>query len=269
MLALFALAACAGFEAAGEFNRGRQALLRGDADALGYFQRVAGADPKYVAQNGPLIESIWTYIGRLHYQAGKYPEARETLEKGLAQLPGDHLGRLYLGLTLARLPAPAPKPNALSAQDISFALSEGVEIERVAALARQRGVNFDVNKDVEAQLKKAGADARLLDEIKKLRAASAKNEMNPARAVKELTAALTGLRDDLNAFLSNSLQGRFWDPGSALRNELRTGLALLAAREPDWKKVIATGESLGQKFEEEIDRARRDEADSLRRERSR
>jgi tetratricopeptide (TPR) repeat protein len=267
VLAFFGMAACAGFEAAGEFTRGRQALMRGDADALGYFQRVASSDPKYVVTSGPLTESIWTYIGRVHYQAGKYPEAREALEKALAQSPGDHMGRLYLGLTLARLPA--PKSTALSAQDISFALREGVEGERVAALARERGVSFDVNREAESQLRKAGADTRLIDEIKKLRASSAKTESNPARALKELTAALTGLRDDLNAFLSNSLQGRFWDPGSVLRTDLKTGLGLLAAREPDWNKIISNGEGLGQKFEEEIDRARRDEADSLRRERSR
>jgi hypothetical protein len=266
-LALLGAVACAGFEAAGEFSQGRQALLRGDAGALGYFQRVAASDPKYVANQGPLTESIWTYIGRVQYQTAKYAEARDSFEKGLAQYPGDHIGRLYLGLTLARLPA--PKSTALSAQDISFALREGVEPQRVAELARERGVSFDVSREVESQLRKAGADARLLDEIKKLRAASVKNESNPARANKELTAALTGLRDDLNSFLSTSPQGRFWDPGSVLRTELKTGLDLLATREPDWKKIIANGESVGEKFEEEIDRARRDEADTLRRERAR
>jgi hypothetical protein len=64
MLALLALSSCAGYETAGEFARGRQALMRRDSDALGYFQRIANAEPQYLARNGPLWESIWTYLGR-------------------------------------------------------------------------------------------------------------------------------------------------------------------------------------------------------------
>jgi tetratricopeptide (TPR) repeat protein len=269
-LALLALSGCAGYEAAGDFARGRQALLLGDSSALGYFQRIANTEPQYSTRHGPLWESIWTYIGRAHYQAGKYPEAREALEKGLAQHSSDHMGRLYLGLTLARLPASAAKTNSLSAQDVSFALREGVGTERIAVLARERGITFDLTKDVESQLGKAGADARLVDELRKIRAATvAKEQPQTARAAKELTAALTGLRDDFNTFLANSPDGRFWDPASSLRTEMRNGLTLLSAREPDWSKIIANGEWLGQKFEEEIDRARRDEAESYRRDRTR
>jgi tetratricopeptide (TPR) repeat protein len=268
--ALLALSGCAGFETATEFTRGRQALLRGDAAALGYFQRIAKVEPQFLARNGPLWESIWTYVGRAYYQAGNYPEAREALEKGLAQHKNDNIGRLYLGLTFARLPVAPVKTAALSLQDVSFALREGVAAERVAALARERGITFDVTKEIENQLRKAGADSRLMEEIKKIRAATPdKNENQTARANKELTAAFTGLQDDLNTFSANSPQGRFWDPGSAIRAEIRNGLTLLSGREPDWSKIIASGEWLGQKLEEEIDRARRDEADSYRRDRSR
>ena len=97
----------------------------------------------------------------------------------------------------------------------------------------------------------------------------AKEQPQTARAAKELTAALTGLRDDFNTFLANSPDGRFWDPASSLRTEMRNGLTLLSAREPDWSKIIVNGEWLGQKFEEEIDRARRDESESYRRDRTR
>jgi tetratricopeptide (TPR) repeat protein len=262
---LTGLSACAGVETAGELTRGRQALLRGSPDALGHFQRIANADPQYVARNGPLWESIWTYVGRAHYQAGKYPEARDALEKAVAQQKGDTLGRLYLGLTLARIPVAPPKTTALSAQDISFALREGVEAERVAALARERGVTFELTKDVENQLRRAGADTRLVEEIRKARAATpGRSETQISRAAKEITAALTGLRDDLNTFIANSPDGRFWDPGSELRNEIRAGLGLVSAREPDWSKIIAHGELLGQKLEEEVDRARRDESQEYR-----
>jgi tetratricopeptide (TPR) repeat protein len=259
---LVALSGCAGYESAGEFTRGRLALVRGDpSGALGNFQSVANAEPQFVARNGPLWESIWTYIGRAYYQSGKYPEAKDALEKGLAQQKGDHMGRLYLGLTLARLPVAPAKTTGFSVQDIVFALGEGIESERVAALARERGVAFDLSREAEGQLKKAGADARLLDEIKKIRADTAgKSETQTARAAKELAVALAGLRDDLDTFLANSLQGRFWDPGGELRKEIRNELALLSARDQDWKKIIANGEWLGEKLEEEIDKAREDES---------
>ena len=270
-VALLALSGCAGYETAGEFTRGRLALVRGDVNgALGNFQSIASAEPQFIARNGPLWETIWTYIGRAHYQTGKYPEAKDALEKGLAQQKGDHMGRLYLGLTLARLPVAPAKSTGFSVQDIIFALREGIESERVAALARERGVAFDLSREAEGQLKKAGADARLLDEIKKIRAETAgKNEPQTARAAKELLAALAGLRDDLDTFLANSLQGRFWDPGGELRKEIRNGIALLSARDQDWKEIIVNGEWLGQKLEEEIDRARDDESRSFRLDRTR
>ena len=266
-VAWLALSGCAGFESAGEFTRGRLALVRGDPNgALGNFQSIANAEPQFVARNGPLWESIWTYIGRAHYQSGKYPEAKDALEKGLAQQKGDHMGRLYLGLTLARLPVAPAKSTGFSVQDIVFALGEGIESERVTALARERGVAFDLSREAEGQLKKAGADARLLDEIKKIRAETAgKSETQTARAAKELAVALAGLRDDLDTFLANSLQGRFWDPGGELRKEIRNGIALLSARDQDWKKIIANGEWLGEKLEEETYKAREDESKDTRR----
>lgn len=264
-VASLALSGCAGLESLGEFNRGRQAMGRGDPDsALAYFQQVAGAEPQFIARNGPLWESIWTYVGRARYQSGKYAEAKDALEKGLAQHNSDHMGRLYLGLTLARLPAAPAK--GFSAQDISFALREGVDPERVASLARERGIAFDLSRDAESQLRKAGADARLLDEIRKIRAETASKNENPtARAAKELAAALAGLRDELDSFIATTTQGKFWDPGGELRKEIRDGLTLLSGRDQDWKKIIVNGEWLGEKLEEEIDRARRDAADSFRR----
>jgi tetratricopeptide (TPR) repeat protein len=269
--ALLALSGCAAYDTSGEFSRGRQALMLGDNDAaLGYFQSVANKDPRFVSRGGPLIESIWTYIGRVHYLNGRFPDAREALEKGLAQQNGDRLGRLYLGLTLARLPAAPAKTGGFSLQDVSFALREGVETERVAALARERGINFDLTREAENQLKKAGADARLLEEIKKVRAATAaKSEPQTARAAKELTAALTGLRDDMNYFSANSLQGRFWDPGAPIQTEIGNTITLLSGRERDWTKIVASSEWIGQKLEEEIDRARRDESNEFKRDRTR
>jgi tetratricopeptide (TPR) repeat protein len=265
--ALMALCGCAAFEIQSEFNRGRQALIRGDAnESRTYFESVAATDPNFRSNDAPFREGIWTYIGRSLYQSGQYAQAKVALEKALAQHSDDDIGRLYLGLTLARLPAAPAKSTAFSAQDISFALHEGIEPERVAALARERGVAFDVSSDAENQLRKAGADTRLLDELKKIRAETrSKNEIDSAGAVKELFAALTGLRDNLSQFIATTTQGKFWDPGGELQKEIGNSLALLGARNPDWSKIIASGEWLGQKLEEEIDRARRDESENFRR----
>ena len=51
-VALLALSGCAGYESAGEFTRGRLALVRGDpTGALSNFQSVANAEPQFVARN--------------------------------------------------------------------------------------------------------------------------------------------------------------------------------------------------------------------------
>jgi tetratricopeptide (TPR) repeat protein len=101
VLLFLGVAAC---QAATQLQSGRQALLlRNDPEeALSHLQRAAESDPNYVMQVGPFRESVWTYIGRAHYQAGRLPEAREALERALAREGNDHLARLYLGLTLAK-----------------------------------------------------------------------------------------------------------------------------------------------------------------------
>jgi tetratricopeptide (TPR) repeat protein len=188
-VALMLLCGCAGFEIAGEFSGGRQALLRGDAsDSLAYFERVAATDPNYRSSDLPLQEGIWTYIGRAQYQSGRYAEAKASLEKALAQHSDDDMARLYLGLTLAR--------------------------------AASRG----------------------------------KNENQLAQAAKELTAAFTGLRDNLGEFGATSRRGN-WDPGGDIQKEIGNALTLLGSRNPDWSQLVASGEWLGQRLEEEIDRA--------------
>ncbi len=265
-------AACAALELDTEFAAGRQALSRRDpATALAQFERVALGNPKYVTNTALLSESIWTYVGRARYDSGKFADALEAFEKALSHVKEDYLARLYLGLTLLRLPAAGTATNPFTLPEISYALREGIEPKRVGTLARDRGVAFDVTKEAENQLRSAGADASLVDEIKKIRAESAKKrpENQTSRGAKELASGLTGLRDSLDYTIANTTQGRFWDPGGEMRAQIKNGLALLSAREPDWQKIISTGEWIGQKLEEEIDRARRDEADDRRRNQTR
>ena len=100
---IFILAGCAAYQAAGQVQSGRQALLINQPeDALGYFQLVAQTNPNYIFQSGLYREGIWTYIGRSQYLLGRLPEARQSLEKALSVDQDDYLARIYLGLTLLR-----------------------------------------------------------------------------------------------------------------------------------------------------------------------
>jgi tetratricopeptide (TPR) repeat protein len=102
LLALL-LAGCASFATGGQFQSGRRALLVNDPEtALAYFRGVADQDPNYVYHSVHFREGIWTYIGRTQYETKRYAEARQSLERALAQDRDDNLARLYLGLTLAR-----------------------------------------------------------------------------------------------------------------------------------------------------------------------
>lgn len=269
-LGLLIVAACAGVESGGEFASGRRALMSGDsAVALTYFEPIAKRDPNYVAPFTSFRESIWTYLGRAQYQTGKFVEAKSSLEKALSQIPNDSIAKLYLALTNLRLQSTEKATNPFTLQDISFALRERVEPKRVAALVRERGVAFDLTTESESQLRKAGADDYLLDQIKSIRAeASKQRRISESEGAKELAAALTSIRDQLD-YLDSTRQGIFWDPNKEIRSQIQTGLSLLSAPQPDWQKVLSTSEWVGQRVEEEIDLARRGEAEELNRQQRR
>jgi tetratricopeptide (TPR) repeat protein len=97
------LIGCAAYQAAGQVQSGRQALLiNKPEDALAYFQQVAQTNPNYIFQSVSYREGIWTYVGRSQYSLGRLPEARQSLEKALSIYPDDYLAKIYLGLTLLR-----------------------------------------------------------------------------------------------------------------------------------------------------------------------
>lgn len=267
LLLAFCLATVGCSATSSTFLSGRQALLRGEPDhALSYFESVAQIEPSYVFNAAPPNKSVWTYIGRAHYNAGRYADARVAFDKALAQLNDDYTARLYRGLTMIRVPVAAtPAPgNAFSLQEVTYALREGVSPRRVATLARERGITFDLNVETENQLRNAGADAELLSDLRKLRAERAKQTKGTApqreEGAKTVSAALTGLRDWLDYTTTNTTQGRFWDPGGEIRAEIVRGLQLAGANPRDWDAIVAAGESVGYRLEEEGDRARRQES---------
>ena len=264
-VALLGLPACAVLQSQGDFLAGRRALMRGEPDnALSYFERVAQSDPTYAPDSVSPRKSIWTYVGRAQYNSGRYDAARSAFEKALAQRSDDYVARLYLGLTLVRPSPPPPPSNAFNLQEVTFALREGVEPKRVAALARGRGVAFDVTKETESQLRIAGADTFLLNELRSLRADSGRQakpgETRRAQGAKELSAALSGLSEWLDYTVRNTTQGKFWDPTQEIRKQLQASAKQVAGQPLDWEPVIANLEWVGYRLEEESDRARRDES---------
>ena len=81
------------------------------------------------------------------------------------------------------------------------------------------------------------------------------------RALTEIESGMKGLYDWLE-YVSETHRysyGEFWDPQRKIRSQIHTDLAMLSNREIDWSKVIANGESLGTRMEEEIVRADREE----------
>src|SRR5215470_14184878 len=100
---VFLMLGCASFQAAGQVQSGRRALLINNPEqALANFQQASESDPNYIYQSGLFREGIWTYVGRAQYRTGKFEEARRSLERALSVYKDDYLARIYLGLTLAR-----------------------------------------------------------------------------------------------------------------------------------------------------------------------
>lgn len=265
LMALLLVGACAGMGSQSEFLAGRQALLRGEPDnALGYFDRVARDNPGFVSDAVSPRRSVWTYVGRSHYNSGGYDAARSAFEKAVSQLADDYVARMYLGLTLLRPSVSQTLTKGFTLQEVTYALREGVEPKRVATLARERGVVFDLTRETEAQLRTAGADTFLVSELRNLRSENTKqgkgSETRRAQGNKELTAALTGLRDWWDYYVRYAPQGKFWDPTLELRKQLDLVMKQAAAQPADWSTVISNAEWLGYRLEEESDRARRDES---------
>jgi len=97
------LSGCATIQTAGQIEAGRQALFVGNNQtALGYFQEAAQTDPNAV-YGATLRSGIFTLLGQAQDLTGNDAQARQSLQKALSMHPGDHVARLYLGLTQARL----------------------------------------------------------------------------------------------------------------------------------------------------------------------
>jgi len=99
LASLFFVTACA-IET--KVQQGRMALLYGDPNAaIVSFQSAVELDPdRFYFSVFP--QGTWTYLGRAYYISGKYPEARQALERAISLHPDDSMAQLYLGLTLTQ-----------------------------------------------------------------------------------------------------------------------------------------------------------------------
>jgi len=85
------------------------------------------------------------------------------------------------------------------------------------------------------------------------------------QGLKEMAAGMRGIHDQLEN-ITQSFRfsfGRFWDTKREIRSAIQSDLDMLSGKEPDVQKLIADGEWLGKRVEEEINLARRDEREEL------
>lgn len=91
---------------------------------------------------------------------------------------------------------------------------------------------------------------------------------NRQNGLRDIETGMRGIHDwlDYVEYHFAFSYGRFWDPRKEIRSEIRTNLAMISGGVNDWPKLIAGGEWVGKKMEEEMDRARLDEIEDYRRE---
>lgn len=86
---------------------------------------------------------------------------------------------------------------------------------------------------------------------------------NRQKGLKEMEAGLKGLGEWLDFLERYHPEGQFWDRSGELRNGIQKNLTMVHGKEINWERLISGVEWLGEKFEEEIDLARRDERQEL------
>jgi tetratricopeptide (TPR) repeat protein len=102
---IVSLSGCARMRGGQDVILGRQALLVDKNEtAQYYFQNAAKINPNSQYWSVGLLQGVWSYVGRTEYLTGRYPQARQSLERALAANRNENkdIARLYLGMTLAR-----------------------------------------------------------------------------------------------------------------------------------------------------------------------
>jgi tetratricopeptide (TPR) repeat protein len=85
------------------------------------------------------------------------------------------------------------------------------------------------------------------------------------QGLKEIEGGMKGIYDQ-SEYITQAFrftQGRFWDPRGEIRSAIQGNLAMLSGKDLDVQRLIADGEWLGKRVEQEIDWARRDQRDDF------
>jgi tetratricopeptide (TPR) repeat protein len=254
ILFAFLVYACA-VQVSKDLQLGRAALLSGQPQmAEAHFRRVVEADPDYVVDWSSFQVGIWTYLGRAYYDGGKFAEARQALLQALKRHESDFMARLYFAMTLLRTKSPAAAADKpLTFSEVLYALKERVASKRVAALVKERGVNFDLTAEAEKEIKRAGAEDELVELIRSR--ATKRRTTDQAAAQQGLKEAETALREIQNwqNRITSGESGRNWDRRKKIRSQVQMSLKTIAVKRTDQPEFLAGLESIGKAIEEEIE----------------
>jgi tetratricopeptide (TPR) repeat protein len=80
-------------------------------------------------------------------------------------------------------------------------------------------------------------------------------EGNRDAGQKEITSGLGGIANWLEYVDSYYDDGKYWDPGRIIRNQIHRDLQFISARDINANEVISRGEYIGNKMEREIDQS--------------
>ena len=80
-----------------------------------------------------------------------------------------------------------------------------------------------------------------------------------SQGLKEIQSGMQGLHDWLEYMERSRPFTAYWDPLREIRSQLEKNLAMISGKDIAWDQLIASGEWIGKRMEEEIDNVRRDE----------
>lgn len=84
-------------------------------------------------------------------------------------------------------------------------------------------------------------------------------ENDRPRGLQQIESGMKGIHERIEYIIDNRVgNGEFWDPRREIRSEIQSALVMIAGKAIDWEELISSGERVGQKVKEEIDKAQRD-----------
>jgi len=166
--------------------------------------------------------------GRLAFSIGNYPTARSYFESA-AQVDPNYIYH-------SDLPGGSVQSYLGRADYVTerYAQARG-ELERALAIDKDDNV---------ARLYLGLTFARMCDQV---------------NGLKEIQSAMQALYDWI-WYVQEHFRysyGQFWDINGTIRAAIRVDLAMIASKEINWPTLLADGEWLGKKMDEEIDIARK------------